>query len=127
MRLCRPILAPCLVLALSVGGCDAGSTERRAREAAEHIQASIRDYDGPALAQELEPKVVREVQTHLTTLREYMGEIDGEIDQVLVNAIQAFQRAQNERIPWWLFWQRKPIDGLITDELRRQLAAATAA
>ena len=108
-------------------GCDAPSTEERAREAAADIQASITDYDGPALNQEVDKKVVLEVQTQLTTLNEYMGEINGESDQVLVNSIQAFQRAQNEQRPWWLFWQHHPNDGLITDELRQQLASAAAA
>ncbi len=107
-------------------GCGVPSAEDRAREAAAKIEASITDYDGPALNQEVTKDVVVEVQTHLTQLREYMGEINGKLDPVLINAIQAFQRAQNDQIPWWTFWHQRPNDGLITDELRQQLASAAA-
>lgn len=123
----RAIGTAILLLLWGAAGCGGPTTEQRAREVAAEIQASIRDYDGPALEQKVTTEVVTEVQTHLTTLKEYMGEINGEIDPVLVNAIQAFQRNRNEQIPWWRFWQRSPNDGLITEDLRRELAAAAAA
>jgi len=107
-------------------GCVGPDGEERAREAAKDIQASIQDFDGPALNQVVDRKVVIEVQTNLAALHEYKGEINGEIDGVLVNAIQAFQRSKNEGIPWWRSWQRSPIDGLITDQLRGEIAAAAA-
>ena len=116
-----------VLLALFVSACDTPSVEDRARAAAADIQASIQDYDGPALNQEVDDAVVREVQQNLTKLKQYMDEIDGEIDPVLVNAIQAFQREQNETVPWWQFWARKPNDGLITPELRQAISAAAAA
>lgn len=112
------------LIAICANGCVGRSAEERAREAAADIEASITDYDGPALNQQVDAKVVKEVKKNLTSLNEYMGEIDGEIDPVLVNAIQAFQRRQNDLIPWWRFWQRQPNDGLITDELRAELNAA---
>lgn len=118
---------PVVLLAWAVASCDAPSAEQRARAAAADIQASIKDYDGPALEQEVSEAIVTEVQTNLAAIKEYMGEINGEIDPVLVNAIQAFQRTRNDQIPWWRFWQRSPSDGLITEELRRELAAAAAA
>lgn len=113
--------------ALAIGCAGAPTGEERAREAAADIEASIQDYDTPALNQQVEASAVVEVQENLTTLDEYMDEIDGEIDPVLVNSIQAFQRKQNEAIPWWRFWQRRPNDGLITPELRREIAAAAQA
>lgn len=117
----RAIVAVAL---LSTTGCFGPDVEGRAREAAADIQASIRDYDGPALNQVVDGKIVAEVQTNLTALDEYKGEINGQIDGVLVNAIQAFQRSKNEDIPWWRSWERAPSDGLITEELRREIAAA---
>jgi hypothetical protein len=119
-------LAAACLLCLTAA-CSSPDAETRAREAAEAIQASIKDYDTAALNQKVDKPVVVEVQTQLTQLHEYMGEINGEIDAVLVNSIQAFQRAQNDKIPWWQFWARHPNDGLITDRLRSQLAAATGA
>lgn len=107
-------------------GCVGPDGEERAREAAKDIQASIQDFDGPALNQVVDRKVITEVQRNLAALHEYKGELNGEIDGVLVNAIQAFQRSKNEGIPWWRSWQRAPIDGLITDELRGEIAAAAA-
>ncbi len=110
----------------AVAACGVPNAEERERDAAAAIEASIQDFDGPALSQEVERKVVVEVQTHLTEIKEYMGEINGEIDPVLVNAIQAFQRAKDAEVPWWKFWQHRPNDGLITDLLRQQLKEAAA-
>ncbi len=112
------------VLATALAACTGQSTEDRAREAAADIRASIQDFDVPALNQKVEKAMIVEVQTQLTSLKDYMGEVSGEMDQVLVNAIQAFQRRQNEAIPWYLFWTRTPNDGLIDDELRADLARA---
>ncbi len=121
----RQATALASVALLSVAlGCNAPSAEDRAREAAAEIEASIQDFDTPALKQEVDPEVVKEVQTQLTTLKQYMGEVNGEIDPVLVNAIQAFQREKNDAIPWYRFWQRKPNDGLLTEELRKEIATA---
>lgn len=115
------------LLATVPAGCDTPTAEERALAAKAEIEASIQDYDGPALRQEVDEEVVVEVQKNLTVLNEFMGEIDGEIDPVLVNAIQAFQRRQNETVPWWQFWEREPSDGLITEELRAELSRAARA
>ncbi len=117
----------CLVAgAVLVLGCSGPDAEGRARAAAADIQASIKDFDGPAMDQEVDKTTVIEVQKNLTTLKEFMGEVDGKVDHVLVNAIQAFQRKQNEAIPWWRFWERSADDGLITENLRQAIAAAAA-
>ena len=50
------------------------------------------DVEAIALEQKADPAVVSEVQRNLTTINEYQGEIDGKLDSVTVNAIQAFQR-----------------------------------
>ncbi len=120
----RSLAAAALLVCVSATGCAGPNTEDRARAAAADIEASIKDYDGPALSQKVDRALVKEVQTNLTTLKEFMGEIDGKIDPVLVNSIQAFQRKQNEAIPWWQFWMRRPNDGLITDDLRAEIQAA---
>lgn len=117
-------LAATAFLACVAAGCAGPTTEDRARAAAADIEASIKDYDGPALSQEVDRALVKEVQTNLATLKEYMGEIDGKIDPVLINSIQAFQRKQNEALAWWQFWMRRPNDGLITDDLRAEIQAA---
>ena len=77
---------------LALGACLGKTATERAREAAEKVQRSMENVDAPALNQHVDPKVVEEVQRALTRLNEYQGPITGKIDQVTVNAIQAFQR-----------------------------------
>ncbi len=72
--------------------CHGPTAEQRAREAAEKIMASMPDVDAAALAQKVDPATVQEVQRELTTVEEYQGEINGKLDSVTVNAIEAFQR-----------------------------------
>ena len=55
------------------------------------------------------------MQKNLTVINEYQGEIDGKLDSVTVNAIQAFQRTAGLKD-----------DGLITAATRQKLAAAAA-
>ena len=112
------------ILIALISACSGPTSEERARAVAADIEASIQDFDTAALAQEIDPKIVREIQTQLTELKDFMGEIDGEIDPVLINAIQAFQRRENEKIAWWRIFSRKPNDGLITEDLRAALAKA---
>lgn len=78
---------------LALGGCEGRGTEDRAREAAEKIKESMPDVDARALAQKVPEDVVRKAQQALTAAHEYMGEVSGKLDQVTVNAIQAFQRS----------------------------------
>jgi peptidoglycan hydrolase-like protein with peptidoglycan-binding domain len=80
---------------------------------AEKIQQSIIDVEAVALAQKVDPAVVSEVQRHLTTIKEYQGEITGKLDSVTINAIQAFQRTAGLKD-----------DGLLSEDTRRKLAAA---
>lgn len=113
----RPVpvlpLALLVVVALAVAGCSKQSVEERARETAEKIQKSMVDVEAVALEQKAEPAVVSEVQRNLTAINEYQGEINGKLDSVTINAIQAFQRTAGLKD-----------DGMITEATRQKLAAA---
>lgn len=106
-------VAPLVLTALLAAGCSKESVEERARATAEKIQRSMVDVEGIALAQQVTPEVVSEVQRNLTAVNEYQGEINGALDSVTVNAIQAFQRSAGLKD-----------DGLITPKTRAALAAA---
>jgi peptidoglycan hydrolase-like protein with peptidoglycan-binding domain len=111
----RALRTGCLVLlvAVSVPACNHQTTEERARETAEKMQKSLVDVEAIALDQTVDRAVVSEVQRNLTAINEYQGEIDGKLDSVTVNAIQAFQRTAGVKD-----------DGIITDATRQKLAAA---
>jgi peptidoglycan hydrolase-like protein with peptidoglycan-binding domain len=113
-RVTLPCLAAIVALVL-VSGCGGQSVEDRAREQAEKIQKEMGDRDADALAQQVDVAVVSDVQRQLTALHEYQGEIDGKIDSVTVNAIQAFQRTSGLKD-----------NGMLTPETRTKLAAAAA-
>lgn len=106
-------LAPAVLAVLLVAGCSRETVEGRAREAAERMQAALVDVEAVALEQQASPEVVTEVQRNLTAVNEYQGEINGTLDSVTINAIQAFQRTAGLRD-----------DGIITAQTREKLAAA---
>ena len=114
----RPLRLAALALigALSVVGCHQRTIEERARDTLERIQASMVDVEVIALEQKADPAVISEVQRNLTAINEYQGEIDGKLDSVTVNAIQAFQRTAGLKD-----------DGIITEATRQKLAAAAQA
>lgn len=103
------------LLALCGAACGKQDVEARARDAAEKIKASIPDVEARALAQHANQSDVLAAQTQLTKLNEYQGEIDGTLDAVTVNAIEAFQRTQGIEA-----------DGLLTDKVKRLLREAAA-
>jgi peptidoglycan hydrolase-like protein with peptidoglycan-binding domain len=105
-----------VAIALLPLGCSRQSVEERARETAEKIQASIIDVEAIALEQKADPSVVTEVQRNLTAVNEYQGDINGKLDSVTINAIQAFQRTAGLKD-----------DGIITEATRQKLAAAAQA
>jgi len=78
---------------LGVVACDEQSVEQRARDAREKVLGSIPNRMAVALAQKATPEEIKQAQQSLTVVKEYMGEINGQLDAVTVNAIQAFQRA----------------------------------
>jgi peptidoglycan hydrolase-like protein with peptidoglycan-binding domain len=115
MALQRGAIWVLLLLSVAVApACSRDSAADRAREAAEEIRQSIPNVDATALAQKAEAKTVREVQERLTQLKEYMGEINGDLDSVTVHAIQAFQRSAGLRD-----------DGILDQETLDRLRAAT--
>jgi peptidoglycan hydrolase-like protein with peptidoglycan-binding domain len=106
--------AAALLLGGLVGaGCRGQTVEERARDTLEKIQASMVDVEAVALEQKVSADVVSEVQRNLTAIHEYQGEIDGKLDSVTVNAIQAFQRTAGLKD-----------DGIISETTRQKLAAA---
>lgn len=105
-------VAAAATLASACRGPDAES----GRAAVEAMQRSIVDVDGAALAQRVDARTIADIQRQLTVLNEYQGAVDGRIDTVLVNAIQAFQRTAGLRD-----------DGMLTAQTRRRLASAAAA
>lgn len=112
--------AACLRLALVasalLAACSRQSVEDRAREQAEKIAKGMVDVEAVALEQKAPAEVVSEVQRNLTAINEYQGEINGTLDSVTVNAIQAFQRTAGLED-----------DGIITAKTREKLAAAAKA
>jgi len=94
----QPLVVGCLtLLAVALAGCSRSDTEDRARKAAEKIKESIPDVEAKALAQKATPEQVKRAQESLIVAKEYMGQADGRLDPVTVNAIEAFQRAHGLR------------------------------
>lgn len=80
------------LLAAGGAGCDEAERERRAREAAEQMKESIPDVHAHALEQQATAAEIELAQRALAKEKEYMGPVDGKLDRVLINAVQAFQR-----------------------------------
>lgn len=76
-----------------LGACNGQSAEMRARAQLEKVKESVPDVEAKALAQKVTPDDVRKAQEALRSVNEYLGEVNGQLDAVTVNAIEAFQRA----------------------------------
>ena len=50
------------------------------------------DAQSRALGQKVTPDEVKQAQEALTQVHEYMGEVNGKLDAVTVNAVESFQR-----------------------------------
>jgi peptidoglycan hydrolase-like protein with peptidoglycan-binding domain len=110
MKLFRT-LALAALLAAPVLGCKDAKT--RAIEAEAKIREQLKDPMADALAQKLPAEKVKEAQEHLIVVREYLGEADGVLDSVTVNAIQAFQDSHG-----------LPNNGMLTDQTLIKLREA---
>ncbi len=108
MRLAGYVLVG--LLAFTAAGCSKQDAEERAREAADKIKASMPNVEEHALEQKVTPDEVKTVQAQLTKLNQYQGEINGKLDSVTVNAIEAFQREKDLKA-----------NGILTAETRRLL------
>jgi peptidoglycan hydrolase-like protein with peptidoglycan-binding domain len=103
----REIIALALIL---LAGCTGPSAEGRAREQVEKIKESLPDTDAKALEQKVTPDEVRKAQHALQAANEYLGEVNGQLDAVTVNAIEAFQRSHGLKG-----------DGLLNEKTKRLL------
>lgn len=112
MRKTRGVLIGAMLLAAA--GCT-GDTEARARQAVEKMKEAIPDVEAKALEQKATPEAVKEAQEALIAANEYMGEANGKLDSVTVNAIEAFQTAHNITA-----------DGMLNDRTQRELRAVLA-
>ncbi len=104
-----------MVTLIALAACSGPSAEKRGREALEKIKESIPDVEAKALAQKVTPEQVRRAQEQLQTLKEYLGEPDGRLDSVTVNAIEAFQRSRAIEA-----------DGILNEKTQRLLQDAVA-
>lgn len=113
----RSYLLACCAAAtlLVVAACDIPTEEERAKAAEARAKESLVAIDAHALEQKVDPEVVKKVQEQLTVLNEYMGPVNGKLDQVTINAYEAFQRS-NGIYP----------DGMIDDDTLRLLEQAAA-
>jgi peptidoglycan hydrolase-like protein with peptidoglycan-binding domain len=118
MKAPRSVVAACaLTIVFSATGCGGRSVEDRAREAEKATKESLGpDLEAVAVAQPIDPAVAKEVQQNLTVIHEYQGEVNGKLDSVTVNAIQAFQREAGLRD-----------NGILDESTRSKLQAAAAA
>ena len=114
-RLRRFAVASTVVLGLAVSACSLPTDEDRAKAAEESAKKSLVAIDHAALEQKVDPERVKTIQQQLTAVHEYKGDINGKLDQVTINAYEAFQRS-NGLFP----------DGLFDDKTLRMLEESAA-
>ena len=114
-RLCRFALASTLLLGLAASACSIPTDEDRAKAAEESAKKSLVAIDHGALEQKVDPERVKKIQQQLTAVHEYKGDVNGKLDQVTVNAYEAFQRS-NGLTP----------DGMLNDKTLKLLEEAAA-
>ncbi len=107
---------PALLAAAMIAGCASKDPDAALKAAAERAKAAIKSIDHAAFQQKVEPAEVKQVQQQLTAIQEYMGPIDGQLNAVTLNAVEAFQRSE-ELSP----------DGMLTQETLSRLSEAAAA
>jgi len=98
-------LAGCLVASSLLLGCSNSDPRAQARQAEERARASLQSFDAAAHLQKIDPEQVKTVQQELTVLKEYMGPVNGRLDPVTLNALQAFQSSEG-LTPDGMFTQR---------------------
>src|SRR4029077_13261751 len=97
LRLRLLAVLPAVAVLLAAPGCSSKLTEEKARAAEKRARETMQPLDQGALEQELSKETVSKVQTELTALKEYMGPINGKLDQVTLNALESFQRRNDIR------------------------------
>jgi peptidoglycan hydrolase-like protein with peptidoglycan-binding domain len=106
-------IATLMLTVLLLAGCTGKSPEERARAELEKMKESVPDVEAKALAQKAGPEEVKQAQAALTALHEYQGEVNGQLDAVTVNSIQAFQTSHGFEA-----------DGILTEKVQRALQDA---
>ena len=108
-------IATLLVAVLAVVGCSHKSLEERAREQAEKVIGAMGEAQNQAMEQKASPEDITQAQQALTRVHEYMGEVNGKLDAVTINAIQAYQRTHGLKD-----------DGILNGKTQRLLSAEVA-
>jgi len=111
----RSALVPVLGLVLVSSACTFPTDQERAKAAEESAKKSLIAIDHLALEQKVDPEQLKKIQQELTAVNEYRGAANGKLDQVTVNAFEAFQR-RNGFFP----------DGLFNDKQLKLLEEAAA-
>lgn len=111
----RSALVPVLGLVLVSSACTFPTDQERAKAAEESAKKSLIAIDHLALEQKVDPERLKKIQKELTAINEYMGPVNGKLDQVTVNSFEAFQR-RNGYFP----------DGLFTDKQLKLLEQTAA-
>lgn len=95
------LLAAGAAVAAAIAGCEPAEESGKRSEAIverrgkieRRVKESLPKTEEIALAQTVDPAVVKKAQTELKVLKEYLeDQPSGKIDMVTVNAIEAFQR-----------------------------------
>jgi peptidoglycan hydrolase-like protein with peptidoglycan-binding domain len=102
----RSVLVPVLGLALAASACTFPTDQERAKAAEESAKKSLVAIDHLALEQKVDPEQLKKIQQQLAAVNEYMGPPNGKLDQVTVNAYEAFQR-RNDFFPDGLFTEKQ--------------------
>lgn len=111
----RLALTSALLLGIAASACSIPTDQDRAKAAEESAKKSLVAIDHAALEQKVDPEKVKKIQQQLTALKEYKGDINGKLDQVTINAYEAFQRS-NGLYP----------DGMLNDKTLKLLDEAAA-
>jgi peptidoglycan hydrolase-like protein with peptidoglycan-binding domain len=102
-------------VAFTASACSLPTPEDKIKAAEESAKRSLIAIDHGALEQKVDAEKVKKIQQQLAAIHEYLGEPNGKLDQVTVNAYEAFQRT-NDMYP----------DGMFTDKGLRLLEEAAA-
>lgn len=114
-RLGRFVVASSLLLGLTASACSIPTDQDRAKAAEESAKKSLVAIDHAALEQKVDAEKVKKIQQQLIAVKEYKGDVNGKLDQVTVNAYEAFQRS-NGLYP----------DGMLNDKTLKLLEEAAA-
>jgi peptidoglycan hydrolase-like protein with peptidoglycan-binding domain len=117
----RSAAVPLLAVALALGACHFPTEEERAKAAEANAKKSLIPIDHLALEQKIAPDRLKKIQQELTVIHEYMGAVNGKLDQVTVNSYEAFQR-RNDFYPDGMFTEKQL--RLLEETAAKEAAAA---